>query len=372
MPYTFKTAISALMLPLVTFNTATAIYGQNADTGSVKVHLRIYDSLPYTCRLERAYSTEYYNRDSSIAITSDTSFTRQADLNGQALPGINIYTLAILRSDGKIIFRLPYPMKGGDSISVDITSKKIPGWGNRIITTGSNGAAHNFMMQYPNTLSTKVFESEPEGLQPFYESAHRYIDSICAAFGQVCLNSRVDLDCREFYLADLKSKLYHETLEELGTMLHRDSLTYERGFTFLNLKNLIFYEGKAANPLLLKTFHGFLLYNSYLSYIMEINPVTDTTLSRAHYSFYSLYDSSYRSFAWGQALYYGYKMSPRQALRERFQKDPEFKAFKQLNPASSFIPFLEQYVYGHYTPSDGRAYDKDSLSHAGLQGSTFP
>lgn len=362
MPHTFKTPISILVLWLFTFNTAGTVYGQSRDTSSVKIHLRMHDSLRYTCRLERAYSTKYYNRDSSIAIDAGRPFVRQADFSAKALPGINIYTVAILGPYDKIIFRLPYPMEGGDSISVQITNKRLPGWGYLIKTTGSNSAAHNFMMQRPNTLSAEVFSSEANGLQVFYISAHRYIDSICNDFRQVCSNSAVDPSCREFYLADLKSKLYDETLQELGTMLHRDSVTYDRTFTFLNLKHLIFYEGEADNPLLLRTFNGFLLYNDYLSYIMDINPVIDTTLSSAHYSFFSLYDSSYRSFAWGQALYHAYKTYPRQALRDRFQKDPEFKAFKKMNPGSPFIPFLEQYVCRHNPAMDNSVLLIDSLT----------
>lgn len=134
-------------------------------------------------------------------------------------------------------------MEPDDSISVFITAEKIPGWGNKIIVSGSDGDAHNYMVQDTNTLSAEVHGTSDTSFQEFYMAADHYIDSLTKPLNALLQNHQVTRPVYDLYTADIKSKLYSEVLAELSHILHKDKRpSAEKVGLFLNFKDLVFYK----------------------------------------------------------------------------------------------------------------------------------
>ena len=206
-------------------------------------------------------------------------------------------------------------------------------------------AAHNAYLKkfYPagkNYGQFETFAAKAQSINEYYVQSKIYIDSLISIWDSLKNGKLISNDVYALYLADTRAALYDESILKLTKANKHDS-----GLNFYLkkelTKNVMFYHGNASDCLLLKTFAGHYLHDSYLKNILGDDAVIkDTLLKKAEFGFYYYYDTTYRELAWGSSLYYLKTFFPSLDVSAG---NVDIGAFKKFYPNSRFLQKIYQF-----------------------------
>lgn len=205
--------------------------------------------------------------------------------------------------------------------------------------SGSNAIAHNIYYRkfYPAGKNLGFFEDLPKKSKTYseyYVKSKKYIDSLTFIWDSLRQNNAVSEEVYQLYKAEIKGILYNEAIKKLTKVNPSDS-SWKNYTKWLNIKQVMFYQGGANNPILLKTYTGAFLYQSYLRYILkEDDAVEDTLLKSSDLGYYYYYDTTYREEAWGRMLWELTEMFPTSASESDLH---DLEVFKKYYPHSFYF-----------------------------------
>lgn len=128
----------------------------------------------------------------------------------------------------------------------------------------------------------------------------------------------------------------------------------------------MFFRGDADNLLLLRTYTGSFLRQSYLLNMLRDDPsITDTLLKSSEMGFYWYYDKLYREDAWGMHLLAIRRMFPSIEMTDH----KEIQVFKRYFPDSKYLKEIEKFSDSilNARRTDIRAYKIDLKEYEDIE-----
>lgn len=293
------------------------------------------------------YGTIFYHDDDTLQ-TKSYEFVKNIQLIVPLQKGIDLYHIKISKKKKNENLReCEIALFNGDSIYLTLTNEENNGL-KKVLVKGSNAFAHlYFLNNYFTLIKPGIYNNSDTTFDRFYYTSTHYIDSLMSNWDSLLEEKKISWICYNIYLTESKSNLYQQVLDELKRIYFRkNKLNYRRLALFLNYKDLVFYKSNAQNPRLLKFPSGFRLHNEYLKYILDIDPCKDTILNYSEFSYFFLYDTTYRERLWGNNMLNSYKDFTNTVWQS--ESDSDYMVFKHYYPNSNFNPRIERFISKYF------------------------
>ena len=307
------------------------------DTSFVKFHIEVEaqgaNFISIHPANESLYDTSLFNQLQHI------KFQKAIDIK---LPLVES-TFISIQINKEIYF--PFVVNQNDSISLhakrDVKDNR-PNYKYQL--SGSDHLAHEMYRNsfYPPGRNFGFFSDlskKAKTYSEYYTLSKFFIDSLVNIWDSLRAKNLVTEKTYTLYVADIKGILYNEAIKKMASV--KTDTTWQNYRKWLNIRDVMCYQGDAANRILLKTLYGSRLYESYLrNILLEDDAVKDTLLKSSDLGFYYYYDSSIREQAWGEELWILKKLYPNSATKSDIR---ELDAFRAYYPESYYLKRISQF-----------------------------
>ncbi|MES2330253.1 MAG: redoxin family protein [Bacteroidota bacterium] len=287
---------------------ALNIFSPPADTTYTKLHIEIDGTSANVVRIRPPYESL---RDSALyAPFENVSGSKTFDLR---IP-LKASTFIVLDINRE--FYYPLALSLGDSVSLKVRrTQQFSNPSYQCQVSGTNAAAHEIYRSrfFPAGQTIHRFADlakQSTTYSSYYVSSKKYIDSLTTVWDSLRQKEMITPDAYTLYMADTKGVMYDEAIRKMASVKTKDS-SWQSYMKWNNLRTVMFYHSQASNPILLNTYYGSQLHESYLKSILkEDDAITDTVLRSTVTGFYFYFDSLKREEAWGKNFWYMKKLYP--------------------------------------------------------------
>lgn len=245
------------------------------------------------------------------------------------------YSFFLLKINKEI--NIPIALKANDSVFIYLKRKMRSEFAEYDIEfKGNNQLAHAIYQKrfFPPGKNFDFFDDaayDAKTLNNYYTKSKNYINSLTYVWDSLKKVQLINDDVYQLYKSDTRSNLHDKAILNLSKVNKSDT-SYKTYVEQQKLKLLMYQQGEASNPLLLKTNFGEFFYSNYLlNKLNSDNAVTDKALKASEFGYFYYFDSAYREKAWGGLLYFLKMQYPNSNNRANLD------AFKNYYPNSIYL-----------------------------------